>query len=231
MNTFKHFIKRNSLKIVENMNNQFFNNIQIIIKDPLPKHVNLNNVLQKLAELVPERFFDGIDGLYIGKFGHLEKRNVTAVFDDGVLYVTSEQDNEEDFLDDCVHEICHAIEQNYGDVIYADGKLDHEFIRKRQEVFQKMIEDGFESAKKFTKIFYNSEYNKKLDEFLYKDIGYDNLSVLTKDIFVNCYSMTSLQEYWASGLERFFFGEGEKVGSLCPVLYKKIKQVTVLENE
>ena len=33
---------------------------------------------------------------------------------DGAIYVTNEQDDDEDFIDDMIHEIAHLVENTYG---------------------------------------------------------------------------------------------------------------------
>ena len=45
---------------------------------------------------------------------------------------------------------------------------------------------------------------KEFDNFLYKKIGYDKLSLLTSGLFLSPYSITTIREYFASGLIRLF---------------------------
>ena len=64
---------------------------------------------------MPEHFLSLIDVVYIGKFDFFEEREVNAMFVDDALYISNEQDNGEDMLDDIVHEFAHAVEKRYGE--------------------------------------------------------------------------------------------------------------------
>ena len=52
--------------------------------------------------------------------------------------------------------------------------------------------------------FLDSEFDQEMDDFLYKEIGYDNLNYLINGLFLNPYAVTSIREYFASGLEKYF---------------------------
>ena len=74
----------------------------------------------------------------------------------------------------------------------------------------------------------NFDYDKDIDEFLYKKVGYDNLNQIVVNIFPSAYAATSVREYWAKGFEELFMGDKSKLKSLCPVLYSIL---TTLLNE
>jgi hypothetical protein len=65
----------------------------------------------------------------------------------------------------------------------------------------------------------NFEYDKSIDDFLYKEVGYDNLNQISVNIFPSAYAVTSVREYWAKGFEELFIGDKARLKSLCPVLY------------
>ena len=75
--------------------------------------------------------------------------------------------------------------------------------------------------------FANSEYQQDLDDFLYKDIGYDNLNYLINGLFLNPYAVTSISEYFASGLEKYLIDatKREQLRKLSPELTKKIEEL------
>ena len=52
------------------------------------------------------------------------------MYKDGAIYLSPEQDNEEDLLDDILHELAHAVEKKNEDLIYRDGRLEREFVMK-----------------------------------------------------------------------------------------------------
>ena len=76
----------------------------------------------------------------------------------------------------------------------------------------------------------NLEYNQAFDEFLYKDVGYPVLSMLTYNIFHSPYAATSLNEYFADGFEAFYMNdEISRLKNESPKLYNKI--VGLLEEQ
>ncbi len=68
----------------------------------------------------------------------------------------------------------------------------------------------------------NFEYDRAIDEFLYRDVGYDALNQICVNIFPSAYACTSVSEYWAKGFEEVFIGDKDNLKQLCPVLYKKL---------
>ena len=70
--------------------------------------------------------------------------------------------------------------------------------------------------------FLDTDYNEDLDFFLLDDVGYDALSMFGVDLFLNPYSITSLQEYFASGFEEFYLENSVSLQELCPYIYKKL---------
>ena len=73
--------------------------------------------------------------------------------------------------------------------------------------------------------FENAAYDKGLDFFLYKRVGYKTLNYLTPGLFVRPYAVTSVREYFASGIEAFYLGNKSELMKTSPVLYKKIDEL------
>ena len=132
--------------------------------------------------------------------------------------MTNDQDDEMDLIDDLVHEISHAVEKKVGDLIYGDGMFQREFIAKRKRL-SALLSQKYDVPNDFD---VNFHYDKAIDEFLYRDVGYDALNQICVGIFSSAYAATSLSEYWAKGFEEIFIGDKSKLNDLCPVLYKKI---------
>ena len=105
--------------------------------------------------------------------------------------------------------------------IYTDGKLAREFISKRKTLFN-MLKDDYKLKEKD---FIDIDFNPNLDKFMYQEIGYDNLGVMTSNLFVSPYACTSLREYFANGFEHYFRDGGQTVQEISPVLYRKIGEV------
>ena len=186
----------------------------------LKLHHQLHKLLQNCLFLIPEQFLSLIDIVYIGEFNFFEDTN--AVYKDGSLFISNEQDNEDDLLDDVIHEIAHAIEKKYGQLIYSDGLIEREFLFKRKKLKQILDNQGYIVNKHD---FLNIEYNKDFDLFLYREIGYDILDMLTVNLLINPYSATSLREYFATGVEEYYMGKRLYLKKICPYIYRNISNL------
>jgi len=202
---------------------QLFGNINIVIKDPFINIINLQNMINKVEQLIPPHLTYGLDSIYIGDFKAFEERNINAFFEDGTIYISNIQDNEEDFLDDLIHEMAHVLEEQHGLEIYGDGDIEKEFLGKRRKLYFLLKEEGYEVD---LLEFLNPEYSREFDEFLYKKVGYSHLDNLTHGLFYSPYGATSLEEYFANAFEAFFLKKDfNTLQSLSPVLYNKIEKL------
>ena len=109
-----------------------FNGTDVYITHPLPENVSIDEVLSIITSKIPRHLHQGVDVIYVGQFKDFIAREINAMFEDGAIYVTNDQDNAEDMIDDIVHEIAHSVESEYPDMIYEDGRLFKEFIGKKK---------------------------------------------------------------------------------------------------
>jgi hypothetical protein len=159
----------------------------------------------------------------------LVDREVNAIYEDGAIHVTNEQDSEMDMIDDLIHEIAHSNEKRFQEVIYGDGKLETEFLAKRKAL--KSLLSRQELKYKIPIHFgVDPTYNKVIDDFLYKDVGYGVLWQMVPGIFPSPYAVTSLREYFARGFEEYFMGSPNELKNLCPILYSKMYQLHNMED-
>ena len=201
---------------------QLFDDIFVYVKDQLPDHINLKNVLMSVERIIPYHLSKEVDGIYVGQFKDWGEREVNSMFKDASIFVTNQQDDDEDMIDDIVHEFAHSIEGPMGDVIYIDGKLQQEFTGKRKRLYFLIKAEGYDvSSEKFM----NSEYEEKFDDFLYKKVGYEALSSISMGLFITPYAATSLREYFATGYVEYLMGDRRYLLSMSPTLYKKIEQL------
>tara|TARA_B100000287_G_scaffold425344_1_gene471493 strand:- start:3394 stop:4086 length:693 start_codon:yes stop_codon:yes gene_type:complete len=224
MDQLTEYIK-NSLIESENARREYqiFDDIFVFVKDHLPEHVSLINVLSSIERIIPHHLAQEVDGMYIGQFKEWGDREVNSMFKDASIFVTNEQDDDEDMIDDIVHEFAHSIEGPMGDIIYSDGALQQEFIGKRKRLYFLVKAEGYDvSSEKFM----NSEYEEKFDDFLYKKIGYDALSSIGMGLFITPYAATSLREYFATGYTEYLMGDKSYLMKVSPELYKKMVQLT-----
>jgi hypothetical protein len=103
-----------------------------------------------------------------------------------------------------------------------------EFLGKRKRLYSILKNEGYDVI---LEEFLNVNYNEDFDMFLYQDIGYAKLNNLVMGLFPGAYSVTSLGEYYATGFERFYMREGNKISKMCPVLIRKIDLLDELANE
>ena len=194
----------------------------VVIVDPLPVHVNVDSVLRRIENYVPSMMTRELDAIYIGEFEILQQRQLQALYYHGTIYVTNDQSNENDLLDDLVHELGHVAESLLKDEIYGDRAIEEEFQNKRLKMLDILREVGYDID---MKSMLNSEYDAELDDFLYREVGYDKLAQLINGVFISPYSITSLREYWSKGFEEYTLGNKLELQKISPILYKKLETV------
>ena len=196
--------------------------------DPLPEHINLNAVLEKIETMLPSAYFRYIHAVKIGTYPEMINRELNAMYSDNVLYISNFQSDEEDMYDDIIHEIAHAVEEHNADLIYGDERLMVEFLGKRKRLFNLLKSQGFNvKLKEFLQVKYDYDF----DMFLFQEVGYPLLNNIVMGLFPGAYSVTSLNEYFATGFERYYMLEGKKLSKMCPVLMRKIDDLDELANE
>jgi len=198
--------------------------IEVYLKDQITNEVDLGHVLQRLETTIPTHLLSEIDAIFIGMFEEFEERDINALYKDGAIYISNEQDNTQDMIDDIVHEIAHSLEIPFGGLIYGDRKVEKEFFSKRLKLYGILKREGLHPEKRmFTKI----EYSSAFDAYLYRDVGYDRLNFIAAsyNLFASAYGATSLQEYFANGFEHFFLDDRKNLKDCCPELYQKIEEL------
>ena len=228
-NKMKQYILESSKKAQRRHEHYtIFGSVDVFIKNPLPENVELGEVLSKLQKTISKSFVKGLDVIYVGQFDHLEDRGVNAVYESGAIYLTNEQDDNQDMLDDIVHEIAHLVEENHGNIIYGDGSIEMEFLSKRMTLKRILTSHGYQTE---LYDFMDPEYSPELDEFFYEDVGYIKLNKFVMGLFSSAYPATSLREYFATGFEEFYIGDRRDVAQISPKLYKKLNDLNKMEKE
>ena len=202
-------------------------NINIFIKDQLPEHIDIDFVLKYIRIRVPQNLLRGVDMIYVGKFEILQKKNANALYSDGAIYITNDQDDDKDMIDDILHEIAHSIEEIYGHGIYDDGKIIREFLAKRKRLYYDLSANDYNPP---AELQYKSEYIEKIDDYLYHDVTYDAMWHFVGGLFPSPYAATSAREYFARGFEEYTMGNKKELKQMCPMLYSKIHQLHKMED-
>ena len=154
-----------SIKKSKKMKDHYkLHDINIFIKDQLPDDISIDFVLKYISRRIPPFLLRGVDMIYIGQFEQLKDRDINALFEDGAIYLTNEQDDDRDMIDDIIHEIAHSIEKLYGNIIYDDGGINREFLAKRKRLYSVLDSYDYNPPKE---IQYKLEFSQKIDDYFY----------------------------------------------------------------
>lgn len=194
------------------------NGVSVIVKDALPEEINLEFVLNYIAARVPFYLTQNIEMIYVGKFPEMEEREINAFFENDAIYVTNDQEEEMDMIEDIIHEISHAVEHYNQEFIYGSGKLQREFIAKRSRLSD-LLSQKYQVPSHFDVHF---DFDQSIDDFLFRDVGYDALNQICVNIFPSGYAATSISEYWAKGFEELFIGDRDTLKQMCPILFNTL---------
>lgn len=223
---YKSFFKDSSTAIL--IEQVIFGNVSVVQQSSLPDGVNINKILQKIHSSIPMHLVQSLDGIYIGEYNFLDNRDLNALYKDGVIYVSSKQDNIPDISDDIIHEIAHCVEESYGFDIYEDGEIEREFLRKRRRMFDFLKAYGYNDMPPAA--YSELEYNEKFDNYMYLTVGYNVLNQIIPDLFCSPYGATSLREYFANGFEYYFAKRKfDRVKAISPAIFQKIDMLLSIE--
>lgn len=227
-NNISNYIKQSNKKVLSEQKEFYsFNNIFVYIKDSLPEHINIKSILEKIEKKIPSHLFHEVESIFVGQFEDFVERQTNAFYKDGAIYVSNDQDDEEDMLDDIVHEVAHAAEKTFSMYIYSSGMLEEEFLGKRKRLYALLRTQEIEDLPP-EEFFDETEYSLEFDQFLYQEVGYPLLTNLTMGLFASPYGITSLREYFANGFEEYFIGDHMHLKNTSPILYNTVNEITNL---
>ena len=200
--------------------------IPMYIINKFPDSIDVPYLIDELRDLIPFEFMEGIEGIYVGQFPDFEERDIQAVLKDNAIYLSNfpDQENvdEEKIIKHIVHEIAHHQEEKNYYEIYGDEKIEKEYVGKKKRLLHILRANGISFAG-MGKLFFSEDYVDELDDFLFKQLGYDTLSQITPGLFLSPYSVTSLREYFATGFEEYVNGDRAYLKEICPQLYDKLE--------
>ena len=228
----KEYITHSVKKSLKERKEYYLYDIPVYILKPLPEHIDINNVLEELKDIVPYEFMSGLEGIYVGEFPELKDRKIQAMFKDGAIYLSSFEDypevTEETIVNNIVHELAHMLEDNAYFDIYDDASVENEYVGKKKRLVD-LLRANKVSFHGMGKLFFSDEYVDELDDFLFNELGYDDLSALTPGLFLSPYSVTSIREYFANGFEEFINGDQHYLKEISPALFNKLESILEIE--
>lgn len=197
----------------------------ILVSQPnLESETDYKSTIVDVFNLLPNHFLDGIKEIRIALTKEMEERDIQAYYKNNIIYITHELRNKKDLMDDLVHEIAHAVEDKYKNLLYQDGTIEKEFLIKRKQLFDKLNNEGLNP--KYSE-FINPKYQRSLDDYFYKKVGYRKMWTLIGSIFYSPYAATSLREYFAMSFEAIFYrNKILEIKKISPSVFKKIEEVT-----
>jgi len=225
MSGIHDYIKKRSVDVKQHT---LFNRIVVYVQSQLPETVNIREVISTLEDRIPQYLMADIDSIFIGQFSFLNDRALSAVYEDGAIYVTNEQENVFDIVSDIVHEVAHSVESVYSLNIYGDGLIETEFLAKRRSMADILHAHGHNEIDK--SVFLKPEYSEEFDSYLYQTVGYATIDALVQELFVSPYGSTSLSEYYANVFEEFFIGDTQLAKRISPAVYLKMIDFVTAEE-
>jgi hypothetical protein len=227
----KDYLKNSFERSLKERKEYYLYDVPVYILNPLPPHIDFNEVLEDLKSLVPYVFLEGLEGIYVGEFPELKDRDIQAMLKDGAIYLSSFKDlpsiTNEIIVKDIVHELAHLLEDRDYYEIYGDGTVEAEYVGKKKKLVDILRANGI-SFNGMGALFFSDENVDELDDFLYKQLGYESLSSITPGLFLNPYAVTSIREYFASGFEEYILGDVYYLKEISPQLYQTIDKI--MEN-
>lgn len=204
---------------------ELFGRITVQIANPLPSQVSIKSVLKKIESDLPEHIIYDVDSIYVGDFKPLNDRQVDSLYISGSILISNNQDSNKTLFDTIIHEFAHAVEEVATSFIYSDGEVQNEFLQKRMYLYN-ILKDDYRLNKK---AFVSTKFSQEFDDFLNKEIGYDNLGIITSNLFLSPYGATNLREYFANCFEHYYRSSPQEVRRISPQVYKKV--VGILNGE
>ena len=223
----KEYIKTSSKRALSEHRERRLHGKNVFISEELPADIDIDYVLKNVEETIPLHLMHLVDTIYVGSFPFLKERDINALYDEGAVYITNEQDDEDDMIDDIVHEIAHAVEDLFPDEIYSDQEVENEFLGKRARICNMLKSEGHRIS---DNLCMKVEYDKEFDTFLYKQVGYEKMVNITMGLFSSPYGATSLKEYFANGFEAYYIGDRSYLRKISPYLYNKIENLDNLKD-
>ena len=219
------YIKESNKK-AQDRNEYMLFNVPVYVINKFPSNIKINNILDSVKDIINKKYLDGLETIYIGDFKDLNRRDIQSMLKDDAIWISSNNVKnvitEPLVVENIIHEIAHLVEEKYQSQIYGDGKLEREYNSKKNRLFHLLKNEGYDID---LGLFFSDDMLKEFDNFLYKVVGYDKISLLTAGLFLSPYSITTVREYFATGMLDYLTDNESYMKEISPVLYSKIKNI------
>ena len=136
----------NRIREQKNIEYILFNSIPLLIKDKLNNSIDVEELITSIENTLPSSFKNLVNSIIILDDPMFSERKINALYHDKILYISNNQDDSNDILDDIVHEYSHALEEEYNEVIYSDNSIKNEFLMKRQILERTLRHQGLDMS-------------------------------------------------------------------------------------
>jgi hypothetical protein len=222
----KDYLQSSFKKSMKERKEYHIHSVPVYLLNRFPESIDAEYVFDSVEDSISPKFLGGIEAVYVGKFPELKDRNIQAFNRDGAIFLSSFEDHPDISPDlivrDIIHEIAHSVEITFYELIYGDYSIEREYVGKKKRIVDLLIGQDYKFPKK---IFFSDEFVDELDDFLYKTVGYDKLSILSAGLFISPYSITSIREYFANAFEEYLEGNTKYVQQISPMVYNKIENL------
>ena len=112
-----HFLQESNNKV-----DNFYTStgIHVYIKDPLTNGLDMEEIVSVVENRIPKKFLIEVEMIIVGDLEEFKDRKINAMYKDSCLYITNEQDDADDLIDDIYN---HAIKSGAlgGKIMGAGG--------------------------------------------------------------------------------------------------------------
>ena len=109
----KDYLKNSFNKSINERKEYYLYDIPVYMLQKMPKHIDINDVLEEIKEVIPYDFYSTLEGIYIGDFPDLKDRDIQAMLKDGAIYLSTFKEfpdvTEEVIVKHILHEIAHIL--------------------------------------------------------------------------------------------------------------------------
>ena len=83
--------------------------IIVKVEDEPLNNISVKSAVSKALSLLPNHLRKNVNNIFIGDFDRLKKRDFEAMYENGNIFLVNTHHNEDDMVDDIVHEFAHSI--------------------------------------------------------------------------------------------------------------------------
>lgn len=186
-------------------------------------NVSINNICSKIEYKIPKIYSYGIDIVYIGEHKFLKKREIECLLLDGAIFIQNDIDSEEKIILNITHEIGH----NLFKIIKDDEKIsikemETEYFGKKKHLARLL---SFEGKKVPRNFFSTTDFSQEEDKFWKDVVGYNLVMNISPNLFLNPYSVVSLEEYFCCAFEKYYFVDPKEVKNICPETFFLLEDI------